>query len=123
MLAAYGDKLGIDHEFALRLANPFGGGIGKTGETCGAVIGALMVIGLRYGTSDPDDEMVNNRVYGLSRKFIEGFRSRNNSLTCRDLLGFDIYTHEKISPDKRRVIFDLCPKYIHDAAEILEGML
>jgi C_GCAxxG_C_C family probable redox protein len=107
----------------LRIANPFGGGLGKTGGTCGAVAGAMMVIGLKYGTCDATDEKANARVYELGRKFIQEFRSRNATLICRELLGFDVYTRKKLVSDEERVIFDLCPKYIQDAAEILEGMI
>jgi len=106
----------------LKLANPFGGGLGKTGETCGAVTGALMIIGLKYGTADAADKEANARVYECGRKFLKEFRSRNAALRCRDLMGFDVYTRKKILSDESRVIFDLCPKYIRDAAEILEGM-
>ncbi|MBI4710518.1 MAG: C_GCAxxG_C_C family protein, partial [Nitrospirae bacterium] len=49
MFGAYGDKLRFDKETVLKIASPFGGGIGRMGETCGAVTGALMVIGLKYG--------------------------------------------------------------------------
>ncbi|MFZ5631777.1 MAG: C-GCAxxG-C-C family protein [Bacillota bacterium] len=42
-------KLGLDRETAMKIATPFGGGMARLGETCGAVTGALMVIGLKYG--------------------------------------------------------------------------
>ncbi len=113
----------MEHELALKLANPFGGGLGKTGGTCGVVTGALMIIGLKYGTSDAADEKANAAVYEMGRKFMQKFKSRNTTTVCRDLLGFDVYTREKMVSDEERVIFDLCPKYIQDAAEIIDELM
>ena len=44
VLTAFSDELGLDRNTALRLARGFGGGMGRTGKTCGAVTGAYMVI-------------------------------------------------------------------------------
>ena len=40
--------LGMSEEMALKVATQFGGGARK-GEMCGAVSGALMVLGMKYG--------------------------------------------------------------------------
>ena len=48
IVVVYGPKLGLDRESALKIASTFCGGLGMTGETCGAVTGALMVLGLKY---------------------------------------------------------------------------
>jgi len=107
----------------LRLSNPFGGGMGKTGETCGVVTGALMIIGLKYGTTDAADKEANAGAHEKGKNFINEFMRRNGFLPCRELLGFDIYTRQKLTTDENRAIFDLCPKYVRDAAEILEEMI
>jgi hypothetical protein len=82
-----------------------------------------MIIGLKYGTSDAADEKANTKVYEIGRKFIQKFKSRNATVVCRDLLGFDVYTREKTVSDDERVIFDLCPKYIQEAAEIIDELI
>jgi len=82
-----------------------------------------MIIGLKYGTSDAADEKANATVYEIGRKFIQQFKSRNTTIICRDLLGFDVYTRERLVSDEERIIFDLCPKYIQDAAEIMDGLI
>ena len=51
ILSTYGLQFGLDQELALKLASPFGGGMGSLGNTCGAVTGAILVIGLKYGNS------------------------------------------------------------------------
>ena len=52
LFAAFADMTGISYEDSLRMASAFGGGIGRLRETCGAVSGAVMVIGCLYGYSD-----------------------------------------------------------------------
>jgi C_GCAxxG_C_C family probable redox protein len=47
VLSTYGPQFGLDRESAVRIAKAFGSGMGM-GETCGAVTGALMVIGLKH---------------------------------------------------------------------------
>nr|QNO46363.1 hypothetical protein KKGFGGCE_00001 [Methanosarcinales archaeon ANME-2c ERB4] len=56
--------------------------------------------------------------YGLE------FKSRNGSITCRELLGCDISTSEgmKLAEDNGLFI-TRCPKFVRDAAEIIEQIL
>jgi hypothetical protein len=56
VLSPFAPTLGLDRETALRVAAPFGGGMGRTGETCGAASGALIAIGLRYAQPSADDK-------------------------------------------------------------------
>ena len=50
---AFCDLTGMDKDLAARLASPFGGGMGRMREVCGAVSGMLMVAGVLYGYDDP----------------------------------------------------------------------
>ena len=54
VLAAFADECGITEEQALKLGSCFGSGMRK-GEVCGAVTGALMVLGLLYGQNKAGD--------------------------------------------------------------------
>ena len=49
VFATFSEMLGLDKETALKIANGFGGGIARKQEICGAVSGAIMAIGLKYG--------------------------------------------------------------------------
>jgi C_GCAxxG_C_C family probable redox protein len=114
---------GMDEEIALKIASGFGGGMGRMADTCGAVTGAMMVLGLRFGGTTPDRE-AKERVYAKIREFAERFKARNGSLVCRDLLGCDIGTHEGYEAAKERsLLTTMCPKFVRDAAEVLEEML
>jgi C_GCAxxG_C_C family probable redox protein len=49
ILSAFASQFGLAEEFAIKISSPFGGGIARQGETCGAVTGALMVLALEFG--------------------------------------------------------------------------
>lgn len=122
-MAAYGVKLGMDYETALKVGSPFGGGIGLMGETCGAVTGAFMIIGLKQGATDTKNKASKARTYELVKKFVKRFKTRNDSIICRELIGFDIDSKKNLNPDAWMIVIERCPDYIKDASEILEEIL
>lgn len=124
ILSTYGPELGIPVETALKLPLAFGGGMARTGETCGSVSGALMVIGLKYGSSDPKDKKARKKVYILSRKLIKQFKARNGSVSCRELLELNLNSIKgMILAERKKVLKTLCPKFVQDASEILDELL
>lgn len=124
VLSTYGEALGIDQETAKRLAAGFGGGIGRLGATCGAVTGAVMVLGLKFGSADGGDRQAKEKTYEQVREFSRRFQERHAHLDCRDLLGCDISTAEghREAAD-RKLIATLCPEFVRSAACILEELL
>lgn len=124
LVSTYGVQFGLDREMALKLAAPFGGGMARMGETCGAVSGAMVVIGLKYGNTKPKDKKTREKMYDMVREFVREFESRHGSIRCRDLLGCDISTAEGWKAAKKEKLFkNVCPKYVQDAAQIIEQML
>lgn len=124
ILAAYGEPLGMPRETALRVAAAFGGGIGGLGDTCGAVTGALMVLGLALAKIDPQDSTAKQKNYQLTRQFIDEFKKRNRCTLCRELLGCDISTAQGMQQAKEAGRFTtICPGLVKDAAEIVEQLL
>jgi len=120
VLATYGPQFGLDRETALRVAGPFGGGMARMGETCGAVTGALMAIGLRYAKTEADDDEAKEVCYDCVREFVARFKARNGSVRCRELLGCDIGTPEGRRRAVAQELFTtLCPRLVRDAAEIV----
>ena len=123
IVANFGPEFGLDRDLALRLAAGFGSGMGH-GGICGAVTGAMMVLGLRYGQAQEDDPNGESRTHEAMEFFVEHFQARNGSILCRDLLGLNVETPEEMqavlaqNPTQTR-----CPKYVKDAAQILELIL
>ena len=124
LFSTYSPQFGLDREIALKVADAFGGGMGRMGEICGAVTGAFMVIGLKHGRTIADDKQSQGKTYSLVNEFASRFKSRNGSIVCRELLGYDISTPEGMNTAKEKKLFaTLCPKYVRDAAEIIEQIL
>ena len=123
VLSAFAPDLGLDTDAALRVSAAFGGGMGRTGRTCGAVTGALMVLGLRHGAIRGDDKATKERTYALAREFIERFEARNSGVACAELLGVDIGTPEGHSAAREAGLFKtVCPGLVASAATILQEM-
>ncbi len=124
VLAAFAETLDLDLKTALRLTDPFGGGMMLTGGPCGAVTGALLVLGLSRGGTVADDDEANERVRELTREFHRRFRERRGTASCTELLGADISRPETFAQAQADEIFaDTCPDSVRAAAEILVDML
>ena len=114
ILSTYCEALGLDRETALKLACGLGAGMGRLQETCGAVSGAYLVIGLKCGND-------KEKTYALVREFARRFEARNKTANCRALLGVDLISGDKQAATER--VKRVCPKMVQDAAKILESIL
>jgi C_GCAxxG_C_C family probable redox protein len=123
VVAAYADRFGVDRDAALRIASGLGGGLGRSGNVCGAVTGAILILGLKFGTTNPKDKSGKFECYNKVQFFCDEFRTRTGSLICRELLGFDFNTPEGMIHSKRPGAFEHCPEFVQIAAEILDSML
>jgi len=122
VFGAFCEENGLDKNTAFKLANGFGGGI-RCGDTCGAVTGAIMAIGLKCGFYVEKDFKQKGFCNKKSHEFIEKFRKINSSTLCRDLLGIDIRCPDDFNtPESQEAHKTVCPKVIADAVWILENM-
>jgi C_GCAxxG_C_C family probable redox protein len=121
ILSAYCEEFNLDKNTALKIACGFGGGMGRLQETCGAVTGAYMLIGLKHGKFKKEDAESKDKTYTLVREFAKQFVEKNKTTSCCELLGIDLNNSDKdLAKEKIKTI---CPKLIQDAAEIIEGIL
>jgi C_GCAxxG_C_C family probable redox protein len=124
IFSTYSEGLGLDRLTSLKISQAFGGGMAHLGETCGAVTGAFMLIGLKYGRTQAEDLAARERTYDLIRKFVEDFKGLYGSIQCRRLLGLDLGTEEGMRLAKEKNLFQtLCTGYVKNAAEIIEDIL
>jgi C_GCAxxG_C_C family probable redox protein len=123
VLGSYSEQFGLDCSHAFKLAAGFGGGM-RMGQTCGAVTGAFMVLGLKYGSAAAKDQRSKAKTNEKISEYISRFKARNGSLLCKELLGCDISRSEGMKKAQKKGLFDsVCPKMVQDAAEILEDLL
>ena len=78
-----------------KIACGFAGGIGNTGSVCGAVVGAVMAIGLKLGRPGTMEGMLQN--LGVAREFRRGFETEMGSIGCRELTGLDLSSEEGVA--------------------------
>jgi C_GCAxxG_C_C family probable redox protein len=124
VFSTFAEQMGVDRETALKIACAFGGGMGRLGETCGAVTGALMVIGLKYGMINAEDQAAKDKTYAVAREFMRRFNEQYGETTCKALLGVDISTPEGMAQAREQNLFhSICPNYVGDAVAILEEIL
>jgi C_GCAxxG_C_C family probable redox protein len=124
VLLTYGIPEGFDEKTILRISTAFGSGFVEQGEVCGAVTGAVMAIGLKYGMTEVGDSKAAIKTYEIGQEFIEKFKERNGTIKCKELLGYDISTPPGIRiAQEMQLSKELCPGFVRDAAEILEDIL
>ena len=123
VFTACADKSRIDAVTAKSVAAGFGGGIGRTQATCGAVTGAIMAIGVSQ--FDPADIVESKRHIGdLTRAFMNEFELREGSVSCRLLLGVDLNTPEGVEEARSKALFSTkCETYVTAACDLLEEIL
>lgn len=124
VLVSCGVKRGLDRETALKMAGPFGAGMGRMCETCGAVTGAFMAIGLKYAKTKPEDNELRDKGYQLVQAFRKRFEELNGSISCRQLIGCDLNTPEGMQKARDQELFKkVCVKLVKDAVRITEELL
>jgi C_GCAxxG_C_C family probable redox protein len=127
VLAVYAADYGLDEETALRLSTGFGSGMGRMCEVCGALTGAFMVIGLKYGKVITDGTKYGTdteTTYRLVSELASKFRERHGSIHCRELIGHDLNDPAQREEAVRQGLFKTrCGQYIVDAVDLLEETL
>lgn len=125
VFSALAERFGIAPELAFRLAAGFGGGIGRTAQTCGCVTGAVMAIGLTHSGVTPEENRVEkDKTYEKVQCLLREFAEHNGSTDCLDLLGCDLGTPEgREFAHKHELLKTRCANFIRDAVEITERIL
>jgi len=124
IFSAFSEEFGLDKKLALKIGDPFGAGMRGLAETCGAVTGSLMVIGLKYGRIKADNLVAKEKMAGLVQDFVMKFKRLNGTLRCKQLLGIDISIPEQHDFAEEQGYFETkCQNYVSNAAEILEEII
>lgn len=123
VIAAFADECEITEEQALKLGSCFGGGMRK-GQVCGAVTGALMVLGLLFGQKNAADAEGRQSSDEVNDLMMDRFKEKCGSYICNDLLGCDITTKEGHQHCvDNRLFTEFCPKMVAAAVEIAEEII
>jgi C_GCAxxG_C_C family probable redox protein len=79
------DEFNLNGGAILKALTPFPG-IALRGETCGAVIGCLMALGMVYGRDNLDDWKAYLASLPPARRFCRRFEEANGSIACSAIL-------------------------------------
>lgn len=124
ILTTYGPRFGLTDELSMRMGCALGGGIGSSGNICGAVTGAILVLGLKYGRTEKTDAEKRVATDTHVQQFLKMFQAAHKHLRCNDLVGYDRSTPEGHDAAAAAGVFkNLCPRLVEDAALILEDLL
>lgn len=104
VICTYCDKAGIDEQTAMNIGNSFAAGMGNMEGTCGALVGAGVVLGLVN-----KDKAKSVREM---REIISKFQCRNGATQCKVLKGIESGN-----------VLRECPDCVADACEFLEDAI
>jgi len=120
ILMSFAQDLNLDEMTALKISAGFGGGMAMA-ETCGAVTGAYMVLGLKVQSEGKTVQEIKAEAKTSVKRFNEIFRAKHGSLKCKKLLGVNISTPEGAAEASEKNLFDtVCIDLVASATEILE---
>lgn len=125
VIYSFCDDLGFDKDTALRLACGFGGGMSRKQETCGAISGGILTIGLKHGRGEGRDRAATEVTYGKVRELMSRFEAKHGTCNCRALLG----GCNLDTPEGHREFVDndlrgkVCTKCVQTVVETLEEVL
>ncbi|MBQ9137964.1 MAG: C_GCAxxG_C_C family protein [Alistipes sp.] len=121
VVMAYADVVEIEPTLAATIAAPFGGGMGRLREVCGAVSGMTMLAGFISPCPTADSALAKRENYALVQRFAEAFRAQNGAIVCRTLLGLD-HAKDDPTPSPRTAEYYRkrpCAELVGDAARIV----
>jgi len=115
------EELGMDRELGLRVSCGLGGGMGRIQETCGALTGAILVAGMKYGKVLPEDDQAKETTYTLVRKLTGRFIELHGTSNCRELQGVNLLTSDKqVITEKHTTV---CLELVKSAARLVEELI
>lgn len=121
VLYSYADELGLPDDLALKIATGFGGGMGRTQEVCGAVTGALMVIGLIYGRESGEGKEKQEITYSKVQLFQYSFIDQFGTVNCKSLLdGCCLLDPDGQKAFKDNNLIERCYEYVRASCRILD---
>lgn len=124
IVKTYAAEVGLNENEIVKMASVLGGGIGRTGHVCGAVSGAALIIGAKFGSIDNTKLESKDKAYQKGRELLERFAAENKSILCSEILGYDIRSQEGLMQARQSGVFLLkCPGFVASAARILERLI
>lgn len=120
VLLAFGNRFNLDENTAKLISSTFGGGMGRLRQKCGAVTGGFMVLGLKYGNTNPKDLDTKLLAYQKVRDLNQQFEDIHGTSVCAELLSKHTSEDEVIQRKHHAI---LCRKLVGDVAGLVYDMV
>lgn len=124
---AFCEELQMEERLVARMVSSFGGGMGKLREVCGAVSGALFVLGALKGYDEPNADAEKSAHYALVQEFARRFKAEHETIICRELLrNIELKKENTSEPEARTEEYYRvrpCARFVETAARIAAEML
>ena len=124
VLAAYAGDYGLDLDHALQVAVGFGAGMGRHQDVCGAISGAIIVLGLASEFKEEDRRPKINEVYDKVYRYVDEFHAKYGTIKCLELLDGCV-----LKSDEGQKLFretnkkEKCRDYVRFCCELLDRYL
>jgi len=124
LLLAYADDFGLENDKALQVSVGFGGGMGRHQDVCGAISGAIMVLGLASNFREEDGRPKITEVYSRVFDYINEFKANYGCVDCLDLLGgCDLKSEDGQKTFRENNMREKCFEYVAFCCNLLEKYL
>ncbi len=120
VLLAFANHFELDKTTAKRISATFGGGMGRLRETCGAVTGGFMVLGLAFGNEEPNDMDTKLNSYKKVRKLNKLVTAIHGTSNCRQLL-IKHASEQQVKDRKHHKL--ICRQVVGDATGLVYDIL
>lgn len=120
VLLSFASFFSLDERTAKLISSTFGGGMGRLRQTCGAVTGGFMVLGLAYGNEDPKDMDTKLNGYQKVRELNKRVVDLHSTSNCKELLAKHA-SEADVSERKHHKI--ICRKVVADVAALVCDIL
>ncbi len=122
MAVAFGRDCGLDKKTAMNLGRAFGGGMGQSGSTCGAITGAIMVLG--FSRRGAKESKARSQANDATRELLDRFVENRGALACRKLLDKEgLADAEWLCAKGKGKFRPVCTEIVKETAEILDDLL
>jgi len=120
---SFKEFLGEQGSLLPKLATGFGGGIGRRGSLCGAFTGSVMVLGMKFGRTEAEDQDRKEKVYELGYRFWDRFEKELGSCYCHDLIECRLDNREERKAWLASGGMEKCSSIVERAAGLLHDFL
>lgn len=122
VVKAFEEELGDSYGAAMKSVSCMSMGL-LQGTLCGAVIGALTVIGFMCGSEGPDPS--SKGMCMIKREmFFSEYRRMTSGITCPEILGLDVRNNEdNIRALKENLFMRRCPGLFLGIIKIVKGLI